>query len=82
MDERNLIGWLVFYRHQSVNDVPRVSIPTHIHQAFVERGWLEITGEKDWEGDYPARFTERGLSVSDLHAPEWGIDPIPEDSHA
>lgn len=82
ISEDKLIGWLVFYRHQSINDVERVSIPTHISGAFVERGWITVEDEPDWEGDHGAKFTPAGLAVTDLNAAEYGIDAIPEETNA
>lgn len=73
MDDRFYLGWLVILRHQFDHGFG-FKVPTHIGQELVERGWIETR-----PGENNLRYvtiTGEGDKVCDLHAAEWGIDPI------
>lgn len=76
--EQHLIGWLVITRYQLENDTI-AKLPNAVLVELVKRGWLECDPEPDWEGLRSSGLTAAGASVSDLAAPEWGIDPIPQE---
>lgn len=68
ISENNLIGWLVFIRAQG-HEFP-LNVPESIVSALIERGW--------WSED--GCMTEAGGDQTDLHAEEWGINPIPQET--
>lgn len=75
--EDRLIGWLVFYRLQCDLDDPRTQMPTAVQEALVEKGWLEMGAERNWNGTRDGHITDAGIAVTDLAGPEWGVDSIP-----
>lgn len=81
ISDDKLLGWLVFWRHQSVNEIPNVAIPRSISGEMVARGWITPVPGSDWEGT-SWNFTQLGLALSDLTAPEYGIDPCPMEMEA
>lgn len=82
ISDDKLIGWLVFFRHQSEHNASRVYVPVIVSEALVAKGWMTVDAEADWEGDRPSKFTESGLAMSDLYAMDYGIDPLYEESEA
>lgn len=78
----HLIGWLCFLRLNAVRDHNTLFMPTVVREGLVERGWIEVSDEEDWEGDRDFWTTEAGRAVSDLHSAEWGINAIPESEEA
>lgn len=81
LPDDKLIGWLCIARHQFSNG-DSCNMPMHISKALIERGWLEECGGNDSCDTWNAHLTEEGITVTDLNAPEWGINPIPEESEA
>ena len=61
-----LIGWLMFIRLQEPGT--QIIIPHPVSDALEARGWLDAEG-----------LTDQAIVVTDLNAPEWGIDPIEDD---
>ena len=82
ISDDKLIAWLVFWRHQSVKEQPTVAIPGYISAEMERRGWVVCADVADWDGGYVSTFTPLGLAVSDLNAPEYGIDPCPMEMEA
>ena len=76
-----LIGWIVMVRLAFDGDRDPF-LPTIVQRHLVERGWLEIDPEPQWNGHKQAHITDAGLAVTDLHGPEWGIDTMPETNEA
>ncbi len=71
-DEEKLLGWLCIVRLNLGHDKEPFNIPRPVRLALRQRGWIECTDEHQ----SPAHVTELGRRVTDLAAPEWGIDPI------
>lgn len=77
MSEDRLIGWLCIMRHNLDEDGDGVFfIPPEVKLQLVEHGWLEV-GEIGWDKQKWLHVTDAGCLVSDLAAPEWGIDAVP-----
>lgn len=75
--DEKLIGWLCIMRHNLDEEgVAVFQIPRAVKEALIEAGWVEV-GEKDWDGSQSLHVTSAGCAVTDLAAPEWGIDPVP-----
>lgn len=54
-------------------------IPTEIKEGLVARGWVILRAEvMGWAQEL--HVTDEGTHVSDMAAPEWGIDPVPAES--
>ena len=84
--EEVLVAWLVMFRHQAWNGVQCV-VPAMVSAELVGRGWIELTHPEivsglDDEIPYDVHVTDLGCVVSDLTAPEFGIDPIGSESEA
>lgn len=77
-DKEKLKVWLVFMRFQFSHG-RNIVVPPEIAQAFIDEGWLAQTGEPDEDGDYSVNITNKGTMIADLLAPEWGINPIPQE---
>lgn len=77
MTEDHLIGWLCIMRHNLSNQGEGAFyIPGEVKRAMERRAWVEV-GEPDEDGRRSLHVTEAGTLVSDLAAPEWGINPVP-----
>jgi hypothetical protein len=75
LTEEHLIGWLCIMRHNlDENGSGAFCIPRCVKQALVDRGWVTTTAAED--GTQWLHVLDPGTLVSDLAAPEWGIDPI------
>ena len=77
IDQDKLVGWLCIMRH-NLDDTGagEFFIPSEIREQLSEAGWVEV-GDADDEGRRDLQVTDSGTLVSDLAAPEWGIDPVP-----
>jgi hypothetical protein len=75
--EEMLIGWLLAFR-MNQGQPGTFYFPLGIPNELIERGWLEIHSEDTLDGAKRLRCTVDGLASSDLAAPEYGIDPIPD----
>lgn len=76
ISEEKLIGWLCIMRHNLDGDgEDDFYIPREVRHALVAKGWATVEIEADGRG--AIRITDAGTTVSDLAAPEWGIDPVP-----
>lgn len=80
MSEDHLIGWLCMWRlqHGSAND-GRIDMPGAVTDALVARGWVAMGGDPEWDGQ-PCSITEAGITITELHGPEWGINTIPAEA--
>jgi hypothetical protein len=78
ISDTNLIGWIVMLRYQFSHD-DNMNMPRLVREELIRRGWLWCDEEEDWEGKHGANITEAGGVVADTNAPEWGINPIPEE---
>ena len=78
MDANNLIGWLCIMRHNlsEEDDTTPFLVPECVRTALEERGWIGVM-EVDENGTIGICVSDAGLTVSDLAAPEWGINPVP-----
>lgn len=76
-----MVGWLCFLRHQWSNGVTCM-VPNAVSDEFERRGWVKNEPDETGEGVYDSRLTELGTRVSDLNAPEWGIDPLAVETEA
>lgn len=80
MPEHVLIGWLVIARHQFSHETTCL-MPRSVSNALIDRGWMVACDRSDDCDSWNAHLTSAGITVTDLNAPEWGINPIPETSH-
>lgn len=92
MTDDRLIGWLCIMRHNlsngglgSLNEDGlchgKFCIPPDVRNALVARGWMDAYLDEPVPGQSQTgsvTITRAGHLVSDLAAPDWGIDPIPE----
>lgn len=76
-----LIGWLCIARHQFSNG-ETFNMPKAVSVELIERGWLVECGQEDGCDEWNAHITDLGLQITDLNAPEWGIDSIPQETEA
>lgn len=74
-DNERLIGWLCFARHQWSNNVECV-LPTLITRRMIQLGWMCKCDGTDGCTGFNAHLTDKGTAMTDMHAPEWGIDPL------
>lgn len=81
LPEDKLIGWICMIR-LALSNGQCPFVPTLVQEALCKRGWLEVNPEVDWDDRHEATVTDEGALISDLAAPEWGIDPIPADEPA
>lgn len=81
VSEDKLVGWLVamLWHYQQAGGA---HLPTAVLDQLVERGWVENPDEPQWDGKCPCGITPAGYALYDLHAPDYGIDTIPEESEA
>jgi hypothetical protein len=86
LSEDKLIGWACIFRNQGLHfddEDHTTHVPDCVVDALVERGWVEVTrAEPDWNSSREVSFTEAGKAVTDLNAPEWGLEWVYEDSEA
>ena len=69
MTDDHLTGWLVIMRGQPGGEA--FYMPDEVNKALEDKGWIETSGADHW-----LRVTDLGCAVSDLAAPEWGIDSL------
>lgn len=75
--DSHLVGWLCILRlNLDEEGAGEFYIPSAVKEGLEAKGWVTL-GESDWRGSQPLTVTDAGTAVSDLAAPEWGIDPIP-----
>ncbi len=80
MSEQSAIAWLVICRWIStaepIDDDDqteyRSGYPAAVADDLMRRGWVEV----DPDEDRTLRCTKLGRQIWDLHAPEFGIDPL------
>jgi hypothetical protein len=72
-----LLGWLLAFR-MNQDGIGVFKMPCGIPQELLERGWIEVYHEDVNAESKRLRCTPQGLATSDLAAPEYGIDPIPD----
>ena len=76
LNKNNLAGWLCIMRHNiSENGEGTFEMPTLVREQMEWCGWIVTSRDRD--GAFSVRLTSKGLFVSDVEAPEWGIDSIP-----
>jgi hypothetical protein len=73
-----LIGWLCIARHQFSNG-SACAMPRVVSDALIERGWM---ARDDGCDTWNAHLTSAGLAVTDLNAPDWGINSLPQETEA
>lgn len=78
MDQDKLIGWLCILRLQ-FGKSEAFYLPHAVRHEMERRGWIEV-GDADWDGNHRAGLTNKGMALSDLQAPEWGIDSVPAET--
>lgn len=66
-----LTGWLVFIRLQWGAE-RKPFVPPEVTSSLIEKGWLELAGQN-------LSVTRSGCVHSDLEAPTWGVNPIPQE---
>jgi len=74
LTDQVLTGWLVFIRHNLGHEEVPIFIPSQVRVELLDHGWVRV--EPLSENTYDLHVTDAGTLVSDLAAPEWGIDPI------
>lgn len=72
----HLIGWLVFI-YNSFSNGQIAYVPSTVSASLIDAGWLEVPLQSEMGEDSDAHITDAGKAVADLHAPEWGVDPLP-----
>lgn len=77
-EETALVAWLCIMRHNLSNSGEGLFfVPNAVRDGLCARGWCTVS-EPDDDGNRQIHVTDKGCIVSDLAAPEWMIDPIPE----
>lgn len=74
MRDEILTGWLCIARLHFEDEDSTFQIPCCVQRALVERGWATI--EEEAPGEKRMFITDDGFRVTDLNAPEWGIDSL------
>jgi hypothetical protein len=76
-----LAAWLSIYRYQFEQD-HTLHLPGVVCDALIAKGWCTNDGETRWDGVGFMTITPAGDAIIDIHAPDYGIATIPEDSDA
>lgn len=79
--EERLLGWLVIFRAQlafqaSLGLQAPFMLPAGVREAMLARKWIELTQVGQAANGavaYQMDLTDRGMMVSDLAGPEWGV---------
>lgn len=79
--EERLLGWLVIFRVQMrAQDQLGMHLPFmmpgEVREAMRERSWITMTPIPEAPPDagaYHMEITDKGMMVSDLAGPEWGV---------
>lgn len=69
MSDDKLIGWMCFLR--CLPPGTPLTMPEQVVRDLRAKGW-STCGDDGSDFD----FTEQGITVSDLHAADWGIDAM------
>lgn len=76
-DHEKLAGWLCMWRLQHGSSNGGVCcIPAFVRREWRRLGWVEFDGKPDEDGLLGCALTDAGKAVTDLHGPDWGIDPL------
>jgi len=83
MKDYVVAGWMVFVRLQISRGVP-CNMPATVREELRRRKLLKVTpvDKDDPNQGFITSMTRRGVALTDLEGPEWGVNSIPQAQEA